>query len=109
MVKIAIIDSKDSEIVQNQVIKMLYEFKPILKTITSDNGKEFSQHQAVAKELGVDYYFARPYRSWERGANENVLIRQYFPKGPSFEYITNKQVQAVENILNDRTKKKIWL
>ena len=107
-VKIAIIDSKDSEIVQNQVVKMLYEFKPILKTITSDNGKEFSQHHAIAKELCIDYYFARPYHSWERGANENLngLIRQYFPKGSSFEYITKEQVQAVENKLNDRPRKR---
>ncbi len=42
MVKIAIIDSKDSEIVSNEVVRMLYEFKSILKTITSDNIKEFS-------------------------------------------------------------------
>ena len=34
MVKIGIIDSKDSEIVQSQVIEMLYEFKSILKTIS---------------------------------------------------------------------------
>ena len=39
MVKIVIIDSKDSEIVNNKVVRMLYEFKPILKTITSDNDK----------------------------------------------------------------------
>lgn len=107
-VKISIIDSKDSEIVQKEVIKMLSEFKPILKTITSDNGKEFSQHQAIAKGLCIDYYFARPYHSWERGANENLngLIRQYFPKGSSFENITKEQVQAVENKLNDRPRKR---
>lgn len=108
MVKIAIIDSKDSEVVQKEVVKMLYKFKPILKTITSDNGKEFSQHQAIAKGLCVDYYFARPYHSWERGANENLngLIRQYFPKGSSFENITKEQVQEVENKLNNRPRKR---
>lgn len=108
MVKIAIIDSKDSEIVQNQVVKMLYEFKPILKTITSDNGKEFSRHQDIAKALCVEYYFARPYHSWERGANENIngLIRQYFSKGSNFKYITKEQVQVVENKLNNRPRKR---
>jgi IS30 family transposase len=108
VVRISIIDNKDSEIVKNEVIKMLSEFKPILKTITSDNGKEFSQHQAIAKELDIGYYFARPYHSWERGANENLngLIRQYFQKGSSFENITNEQVQKVENKLNNRPRKR---
>ena len=108
MVKISIIDSKDSEIVKNETIKMLEKFKPILKTITSDNGKEFSQHKAIATELNVEYYFARPYHSWERGANENLngLIRQYFPKGSSFENITPEQVQFVEDQLNNRPRKR---
>jgi IS30 family transposase len=68
----------------------LYEFKPILKTITSDNGKEFSRHQGIAKELGIYYYFARPYYIWGRGANKNLdgLIRQYFSKVSHFGYIT---------------------
>jgi len=35
------------------------------KTITYDNGKEFSGHQKISKELGVQCYFARPYHSWE--------------------------------------------
>lgn len=106
--KIKKITSKEAQIVKDAVIELLLEFKPILQTITSDNGKEFSQHQEIAKELDIGYYFARPYHSWERGANENMngLIRQYFPKGMSFENITNEQVQYVENKLNNRPRKR---
>ena len=52
-------------------------------TITADNGKEFARHKEIAKGLDAEFYFARPYHSWERGANENTngLIRQYIPKG----------------------------
>lgn len=108
MAKIKKVDSKDSEIVQKAIVEMLGEFRPILKTITSDNGKEFSKHQEVAKELKIDYFFARPYHSWERGANENLngLIRQYFPKGMCFEKITQKEVQEAENKLNNRPRKR---
>lgn len=49
--KIKKIESKDAKVVKEAVIELLYEFKPILKTITSDNGKEFSQHQEIANEL----------------------------------------------------------
>lgn len=106
--KIKKIPSKDAQIVRQAVIELLSGFKAILQTITSDNGKEFSQHLVIAKELDIGYYFARPYHSWERGANENMngLIRQYFPKGMSFENITNEQVQNVENKLNNRPRKR---
>ncbi len=79
---VAKLETKEAKEVQEAIVKLLNPWKPFLQTITSDNGKEFAYHQQVTKELDVDYYFARPYHSWERGANENMngLIRQYFPK-----------------------------
>ena len=76
-------------------------------TITCDNGKEFSQHEAVAEALKTRIYFAHPYSSWERGTNENTngLIRQFFPKGSSFETITDEDVAFVMDNLNHRPRK----
>ncbi len=61
---------------------MLQSLKRPVHTITSDNGKEFGEHEAISEALGAGFYFAHPYASWERGLNENIngLIRQYFPK-----------------------------
>ena len=44
---------------------------------------------------------------WERGLNEhtNGLVRQYFPKGASFEYVTQEEIEKVENFLNNRPRK----
>ncbi|ELY1993096.1 IS30 family transposase, partial [Flavobacterium psychrophilum] len=83
-------------------------WKPFLQTITSDNGKEFAKHEAIAKSLEIDYYFANPYCSWERGANENLngLVRQYFPKGSDFSLITQEQVTIVVEKLNNRPRKR---
>ncbi len=53
MAKIKKIVGKDSVVVQEAIIEMLAEFRPILKTITSDNGKEFSHHQEIARELDI--------------------------------------------------------
>ena len=55
MVKIALIDCKDSEIVQNAVVKMLREFNSILKTATADVNKEFLQNQSIPIGLDLDY------------------------------------------------------
>jgi IS30 family transposase len=108
MVKIRKVESKESVKIEEALIAALQDWKPFLHTITSDNGKEFACHAAIASSLAIDYYFAKPYHSWERGANENLngLIRQYFPKKTSFINITNEQIMTVENKLNNRPRKR---
>ena len=56
----------------------------------------------------VDFYFAKPYHSWERGANENYngLLRQYFPKGYNFDLITEGDILRIEEKLNNRPRKR---
>lgn len=76
-------------------------------TMTSDNGREFSEHRQIAEKLNASFYFCHPYSSWERGVNENTngLIRQYFPKQMKFAMITDKQIDEVEDKLNNRPRK----
>lgn len=108
MLKMAKIKSKEATIVEAKTIEMLQDWKPALHTITSDNGKEFAHHKIIAQELEIKYYFAKPYHSWERGANENLngLIRQYFPKKYNFDLITNENVIEIQNKLNNRPRKR---
>src|SRR6266550_5173454 len=76
-------------------------------TITVDNGKEFCDHKHIAAGLQARIYFAHPYASWERGLNENTngLVRQYFPKKYDFARFTDKDLQQVEDLLNNRPRK----
>ncbi|MDC3220643.1 IS30 family transposase [Flavobacteriales bacterium] len=108
MVKIRKVESKQAKEISRVMIEALEDWAPYIKTITSDNGKEFADHQFVSEQLGVDYFFTRPYHSWERGSNENLngLIRQYFKKSSDFSTITDQQVMAIENILNMRLRKR---
>jgi IS30 family transposase len=98
---------KKADLVSNAVIKMLKPYRDRVKTITVDNGKEFSYHKQIAAALEAKVYFAHPYSAWERGLNENTigLIRQYFPKNMSFESIDPKQIEFVQNRLNIRPRK----
>jgi len=106
---IARLEGKNAADLAQKAIEVLTPYQSVIHTITGDNGKEFAEHKTIAAALEIDFYFARPYHSWERGANENTngLIRQYFPKGSSFENITDQDVKRVEDILNNRPRKKI--
>lgn len=103
------LNGKNAEELAQKTIEALNPYKELAQTITADNGKEFAEHKTISQGLDIDFYFARPYHSWERGANENMngLIRQYFPKGSSFENISDYDVQWVQDILNNRPRKKI--
>jgi IS30 family transposase len=106
---IALLEGKDSKALAEKAAETLMPFKGLLHTITSDNGKEFAEHKAIAKSLAVDYYFAHPYHSWERGANENMngLIRQYLPKGTSFDSLDDNEIKRIRDKLNNRPRKKL--
>ncbi|MAE08736.1 MAG: hypothetical protein CL661_08270 [Bacteroidetes bacterium] len=71
--------------------------KAKVHTVTFDNGKEFAEHETIAKNLNAQFFFAHPYASWERGLNENTngLIRRYLPIKTQFNQISDKQVQSV--------------
>ena len=106
-VKISIPTTKKAEDIEKETTRLLRPYKEMTHTITSDNGLEFANHKAIANILDCNYYFCHPYSSWERGLNEytNGLIRQYFPKGSSFQNITADRIQEVEDKLNHRPRK----
>ena len=108
VLKMRKIESKQAKVVTNAIVDLLDDWKPYLQTITADNGKEFADHERVAELLEIDYYFAHPYHSWERGSNENLngLIRQYFTKGSDFSKLSEMDIKKVEDKLNRRPRKR---
>jgi len=99
--------SKRAEEVTQALVQMLLPLKPITKTITSDNGKEFAYHKEVSETLGTSFYFAHPYSSWERGLNEhtNGLIRQYLPKKTDLAQVSKEEIITIQDKLNHRPRK----
>jgi transposase, IS30 family len=79
------------------------------KTITLDNGAEFSDWESLERKSGMTVYFAYPYHAWERGTNENTngLLRQYFPKSYDFNDITASELKQVVRQLNNRERKRL--
>ncbi len=87
--------------------RKLESWKDLCPTMTSDNGREFSDHEEVSKAPEAEFYFTTPYHSWERGLNEhsNGLIRQYRPEGTDLSRLSKSEVKRVEDLLNHRPRK----
>jgi IS30 family transposase len=101
--------SKKADEVSTAIILELWPFVGKIRSLTMDNGKEFSGHEVIAALLQTKVYFAHPYASWERGTNENTngLIRQYLPKGMSFRNLDMEQCKDIERKLNMRPRKRL--
>ncbi len=104
---IALAPNKMAKAVKEAIPGALSPLAAPVETLTYDNGKEFALHEVIAQQLQAESYFAHPYHSWERGLNENTngLIRQYAPKGSSFDDMTPECVQRIFDKLNNRPRK----
>ncbi len=82
-------------------------FTKIFKTITVDNGSEFSDHEGMERSIGggkrTKVYFCHPYSSYERGSNENLnkMVRRWYPKGCSFAKVTDENIADLEKWMNE--------
>ncbi len=83
-------------------------FSRIFKTITVDNGTEFSDFAGMEKSRYGEYkrtqiFYCHAYSAWERGTNERINreIRRLVPKGCSLTKYTNKDVRRIENWVNN--------
>ena len=82
------------------------QFRRIFKSITVDNGSEFSDFAALEKSIyggkRTSVYYCHPYTSCERGSNErlNREIRRLIPKGTDLTLLSELQIKAVEDWVN---------
>jgi IS30 family transposase len=78
-------------------------------TITFDNGGEAARHTELKYDYNIDTFFCDSYKSWQKGGVENIngLIRQYLPRKTNLDTITNEQIYAIQEKLNNRPRKNL--
>ena len=83
-------------------------FSSVFKSITLDNGSEFSDSAGIEKDGRTQAYYAHPYSSFERGTNENWngIVRRFIPKGKSFEHLTETDLQRINHYINTLPRKR---
>lgn len=101
------LERKTAKLTARAMTRKLSKYKA--DTLTLDNGSEFTNHQEVSKKAGVSIYFADPYSSWQRGANENanMLLRGYLPKRHSILNLTQEELDDIADELNNRPRKRL--
>jgi len=105
----ALLSEVKAGLTADAMIRLLRPLRGAVKTLTLDNGSEFAEHRRIGKAVTAGTYFCDPYRSSQRGTNENTngLIRQYFPKGTDFRKVTKAQLKRVVDKLNNRPRKRL--
>ena len=81
----------------------------IFKSITTDNGSEFSRYEEIEEILGTMVYFCHPGASYEKGTNErhNGMLREYIPKGSDISKYSAEDLDRIVSKLNDLERKKL--
>lgn len=82
-------------------------FSKIFRSITVDNGSEFSDCEGMETSIfggqRTKMYYCHPYSSYERGSNENLnkMFRRLFPKGTNFDEVPDEEIIAAADWMNN--------
>jgi IS30 family transposase len=95
--------------VAKAVVDLLLPYKEHVKSITTDNGLEFTEHKEIARKLKTTIYFTHPYCSWEKGQIEymNKLLRQYIPKNQQITKHNTLNLKEIQMKINNRPRKNL--
>ncbi|PAK21595.1 hypothetical protein CJJ23_01440 [Mycoplasmopsis agassizii] len=96
------VDSKKPQEINEKLSILINEENLFVKSITVDNGLEFSKLNEVTQELKIMIYYCEPYASFQRGSNENWngLIRRFYKKGTDFSFVSKNELKIVEDEIN---------
>ena len=100
--------NRHADVVAKLIIDYLKQFpSELVKTITTDNGKEFAEWEQIEKELNCEVYFCDTFCAWQKGSNENSngLLREFFPKGYNLSRYTQAYIDKKVKLINNRPRK----
>jgi IS30 family transposase len=100
---------KSQETIDN--IKLIFEHLPkkLRRTMTFDNGSEFTNHLELREQFGLKTYFCDTYASWQKGGVENVngILRRFIPRGSKVDDYSPERVQQIIHQINSTPRKSL--
>ena len=85
-------------------------FREIFKSITCDNGSEFMDSDNMERSCLVavkktTLHYAHPFSSWERGSNENGILRRFIPKGCDIGCYSKNEIREIQDWMNNSPRR----
>ena len=107
---IVAIDNRTADHVRDRLIKAIGHRIPrhLRKTLTVDQGPEFTRWRDIEKRTGFDIYFCHPRSPWEKGLVEqtNSLLRRWLPRRTHFP--TDQQtIDRIAKLLNNMPRRSL--
>ena len=102
--------NRHADVVARLIIDYLKQYpSELVKTITTDNGKEFAEWEQIEKELNCEVYFCDTFCAWQKGSNENSngLLREFFPKSYNLSRYTQVYIDKKINLINNRPRRNV--
>lgn len=108
LTKLKYVSTKEANKVSSAIKAKLKSIKSCIKTITFDNDQAFYRHIEIGKHFNAKTYFTRPFTSQDKGTVENRIgvVRRFFPKKTDLTKISTREIQIVEDYLNNRPVRK---
>lgn len=77
------------------------------RSLTLDNGVEFTRHTLIRDKLNMQTYFCDKHSPWQKGQIEktNAILRRYIPWKRSIDQISTSELLEIENRFNDVPRK----
>ena len=102
--------NKTAEETENAIADSIKSLpKKMWLTITRDNGTENANHLSTLNNFNIQSYYCDSYCSWQKGGDENLnkLVRQYLPKKADLSKVTDEDIYAIQERLNNRPRKSL--
>jgi len=80
---------------------------PLRRSITFDNGTEFTRHRQIASQLGIDPFFCDPRAPWQKGGVENAIgrLRRNLPRKTDLHALQDEQIDDIIALYNQTPRK----
>jgi transposase, IS30 family len=81
--------------------------RKLRRSVTFDNGSEFSLHSALSAQLGMRTFFCEPHAPWQKGGIENAIgrWRRPLPRKSDLALITQQQLEQLVDRYNNTPRK----